>query len=565
MKFKINHKRIKRDIALDEIFLDSKNLPNFNTQQFEGRLEKAIPKRSIFFLGLFFFGVTVVFLFQLGSLQIVRGEAFYKKSENNTLSKQPIFADRGLIYDRKDTLLAWNSWDKTDVNKFSSPARTYINLPGFGLLLGYVSPPAKDSSGNYWQDNFIGKDGVEKAYNDKITGKNGVRITETDVSGKIQSENTVSQPKAGDNLKLSIDSRIQHELYKSISSMAGKVSFSGGAGVIMDIKTGELLALTSYPEYNPTILSGGQDRKTINSYFSDKRKVFMNRAVSGLYTPGSIVKPFVAYGALAEDVISPLKQIFANGSISIPNPYFPEKKSIFKDHGSFGYVDMEKAIAVSSDVYFYEIGGGFQDQKGLGIVNIDKYSRLFGIAEKTGVDLGGEKVGIIPTPEWKAKTFKGEIWRVGDTYNTSIGQYGFQVTPLQMAKAVAGIANDGVIPTPHIRLADTTFESQKKVLDLNLDDLKVIKSGMRRVVTEGTGTALNLPAVKVAAKSGTAQIGVGNTNTNSWIVGFFPYDNPRYSFAVLMERGPKSASGNATQVMSEVVDYMSVYTPEYIQ
>jgi penicillin-binding protein 2 len=195
----------------------------------------------------------------------------------------------------------------------------------------------------------------------------------------------------------------------------------------MDIKTGELLALASYPEYNPTTLSLGQDKKTINGYFSDKRKVFLNRAVSGLYTPGSIVKPFIAYGALAEDVISPFKQIFSNGSISIPNPYFPDKKSTFKDHGSFGYVDMERALAVSSDVYFYEIGGGYQDQKALGIVNIDKYARMFGIAEKTGVDLGGEKVGIIPTPEWKAKTilqthktyFKREYdynYRTGDLY-----------------------------------------------------------------------------------------------------------------------------------------------------
>lgn len=565
MKFRLNKKRIKGDIALDEIFLDSKNLPNFNTQQFEGRLEKTIPKNSIFFLGLFFACMAIVFMIKLGNLQVVRGEAFFKKSENNTLSKQPIFADRGLIYDRKDTLLAWNTWDKADTNKFSSPARTYIAESGFGLLLGYVSSPAKDSSGNYWQDKFIGKDGVEKSYDDKLTGQNGVRITETDVSGKIQSENTVSQPKAGENIKLSIDASIQKQMYKSIASMAGSVSFSGGAGVIMDIKTGELLALASYPEYNPTTLSLGQDKKTINGYFSDKRKVFLNRAVSGLYTPGSIVKPFIAYGALAEDVISPFKQIFSNGSISIPNPYFPDKKSTFKDHGSFGYVDMERALAVSSDVYFYEIGGGYQDQKALGIVNIDKYARMFGIAEKTGVDLGGEKVGIIPTPEWKAKTFSGDIWRIGDTYNTSIGQYGFQVTPLQMARAIAGIANNGVIPTPHIRLSDASFESKKLNITVDAEKMKVVQNGMRRVVTEGTGTALNLPSVKVAAKSGTAQVGLGNTNTNSWIVGFFPYENPRYSFAVLMERGPKSASGNATQVMSEVVDYMSVYTPEYLK
>jgi len=564
MTFHINHKKIKRNIDPDEIFLDSKNLPDFNTQQFEGRLEKPIPKRAIIFLELFFIIITVVFVSKLGVLQIVKGEAYSKKSENNTLMKEPIISLRGLVYDRNNVTLAWNSWSKEDVDKTSVPQRSYLT-PGFGLLLGYVSSPAKDSSGKYWQDTFIGKDGIEKYYNTNLTGLNGVRITETDVSGAIQSENIVTPPTAGEDIKLSIDSKIQKKMYDSISSMAGKVSFSGGAGALMDIKTGELLALTSYPEYNSNILSAGSDKKTINSYFSDSRKVFLNRALSGLYSPGSIVKPFIGYGALAENIISPLGQIFANGSISVPNPYFPDKKTIFKDHGTFGYVNMPKAIALSSDVYFYEIGGGYQDQKGLGIVNIDKYAHMFGISDKTGIDLGGEKSGIIPTPEWKAKTFKGDAWRVGDTYNTSIGQYGFQVTPIQMVRAVAGIASMGIIPTPHLRLADTSYESKITTLDIDKNKMKVIHDGMRRAVTEGTAQALNLSSVKVAAKSGTAQVGLGNTNTNSWIVGFFPYENPKYAFAILMERGPKSASGNATQVMSEVIDYMSVNTPDYLK
>lgn len=563
MKHHLNHKYIKRDIAPDEIFLDSKNLPEFNTQQFEGRLEKAIPKKAIFILGLFFFTCSIVYVYQLGNLQIIKGEAYAKKSENNTLMKEPIFADRGLIYDRNNILLSWNTWNNNNLNKFSSPVRTYIKDPGFGLLLGYVSSPAKDSSGRYWQDSFIGKDGVEKSYNSNLTGTNGVRITETDVKGEIQSENIVTPPIAGENIKLSIDSRIQKKMFDSIVSMAQNVSFSGGAGVLMDIKSGELLAIASYPEYDPNILSKGEDKKVISEYFSDKRKVFLNRPVSGLYTPGSIVKPFLGYGALSESIISPLKQIFSNGSISIPNPYFPDKKSVFKDHGSFGYVDMKKAIAISSDVYFYEIGGGFESQKGLGILNIDKYAKMFGMTDKTGVDIGGEKGGVIPTPEWKAATFKGDMWRVGDTYNTAIGQYGFQVTPIAMAKAMAGIASMGIIPTPHVRLADKNFESKVTTIPINQDNMKVIHAGMRMAVTEGTATALNLPTIDVAAKSGTAQIGFGNTNTNSWIVGFFPYENPKYSFAILMERGPKAASGNATRVMSEVIDFIKIYTPEY--
>jgi len=563
MSFHINNKRIKKNIDPDEIFLDSKNLPNFNTQQFEGRLEKAIPKRSIFIIGLLFLSISFIFIGQIVNLQIIKGEAYFKKSENNTLMKRPIFADRGLIYDRNEVLLSWNSWEKDDINKLSSPKRTYYASPGFGLLLGYVSQPAKDSSGYYWQDNFIGKDGVEKYFNDRLTGINGERITETDVSGEIQSENTISPPSPGEDIVLSIDARIQTKMYESISNMAKNVNFLGGAGAIMDIKTGELLALTSFPEYNGTILSEGKDSKIIGGYFSDKRKVFLNRPVSGLYSPGSIVKPFFGYGALLENIITPLKLILSNGSISIPNPYFPEKRSVFKDHGSFGYVDMRKAIAISSDVYFYQIGGGYENQKGLGIVNIDKYSKIFGLGEKTGINVNGEKEGNIPTPEWKTKTFKGDIWRIGDTYNTSIGQYGFQVTPIQMVRATAGIANMGIVASPHITSNDQNFISKKIDIDIDVDKMKVIHEGMRMAVTEGTCMALNIPSVKVAAKSGTAQVGLGNTNTNSWVIGFFPYENPKYSFALVMERGPKEASGNATRVMSEVIDYMSVYTPEY--
>jgi penicillin-binding protein 2 len=572
MKFHINKKRINKDIDPDEIFLDSKNLPNFNTQQFEGRLEKPIPKKIIFFVGSFFSIVLIAFSFKLVNIQITNGYSYFKKSENNTLMKEPIISPRGLIYDRNGEMLAWNSWEENkknieedlDFKENNIPKRKYL-YPGFSLLLGYVGSPAKDSSGNFWQDTFIGKDGLEKFYNTELTGENGVKITEKDVGGSIKSSNIMTQPKSGKDLYLSIDSRIQKKMFESISNMAQSSSFTGGAGAIMDLKTGELLSLVSYPEYNSNIISEGNDKNTIKSYFSDKRKVFLNRVVSGLYSPGSIVKPFVGYGALAENIISPFKKILSNGSISIPNPYFPGKDSVFKDHGVFGYVDIAEAIAVSSDVYFYEIGGGYKDQKGLGIVNIDKYIKMFGISDETGIDIPGEKSGTIPTPEWKSKVFKGEIWRVGDTYNTSIGQYGFQVTPIQMLRAVSGIANYGVFPTPHLIKDDESYKNKISYIDIDKKKMEIIHDGMRKAVLMGTAQALKLENVSVAAKSGTAQVGFGNTNTNSWIIGFFPYENPKYAFAVLMERGPKAASGNATRVMREVIEYMSIYTDEYFR
>ncbi len=565
MIFRNNRKILNREIDPDEIFLDSKNLPDFDTQQFEGRLEKPISKRIIYYLGSFFVLVLLIFIYKSVNLQIVEGQTFYKKSENNTLMKKPIFADRGVIYDRNNVPLAWNSWsEESAIDKFSSPIRSYLENSGLSLLLGYVSQPTKDSSGKYWQEYFLGKDGLEKYYDDILTGTNGVLITEIDVAGEVQYENVVSKPTMGDNLVLSIDSRIQKKMYESISKMATNSNFVGGAGILMDINNGEILAMTSYPEFNSNVLSLGKDKKTIDEYLNDKRKVFLNRAVSGLYAPGSIVKPFVGYAALTEKVITPLQNIFANGTMTVPNPYFPDKPSIFKDHGIFGYVDMRRAIAISSDIYFYQVGGGYKEQSGLGIVKIDNYMKMFGVASQTGLDLGGDKEGTIPTPEWKLKVYNGDPWRVGDTYNSSIGQYGFQVTPIQMARAVGAIANNGTLLTPHLKKGDLEKENLKVNLNLNLENLKIVKEGMRMAVTEGTATALNIPSVKVAAKTGTAQVGLGNTNTNSWVIGFFPYDNPKYGFAILMDRGPKQASGNSTWVMREIIDYMSLEIPEYL-
>jgi penicillin-binding protein 2 len=545
----------------DEIFLDSENLQNFNRQQFEGRIEKPISKKNVIFLGLSFLFCVLIFFLRTGYLQIYKGNVYFTRSENNTLEKQLIFADRGIIYDRNKIELAWNN--KID-QEGSFPTRNYIS-PGFSHLLGYVSYPMQDKSGNYWQTELIGKDGIEKQYAETLKGENGSKIVETDARKSVHSENVVNTPKRGTDLTTTIDSRLQKQLYLIIKNISENNSFKGGAGMIMDVRTGEIITSTSFPEYDSTILSLGKDTQAINGYLTDKRNVFIDKNISGLYTPGSIVKPFLAIGALNENVIDPYKQILSTGSISIPNPYFPDKPTIFKDWRAQGWVDMRKALAVSSDVYFYEIGGGFQDQKGLGILNIEKYVKLFGIGEKTGIDIPDEIAGTIPSPEWKAKTFKGDIWRIGDTYHTAIGQYGFQVTPIQMLRAIAGIANYGKLVTPHLILGDTTKENQTSNVNINKEYFDVVHEGMRQSVTSGTTAALNMSFVQIAAKSGTAQLGVNKNRVNSWVTGFFPYSNPKYAFIILMESGPSSGTVSATYTMSQFLYWMSANTPEYFK
>ncbi|KKR02192.1 hypothetical protein A2W67_03060 [Candidatus Nomurabacteria bacterium RIFCSPLOWO2_02_40_28] len=555
----------------DEIFLDSKNLQNFDRQQFEGRIEKSIPKKNILFLGILFLLFSVTFGSRLIYLQIQKGEAYLKRSENNILDKVIIFTERGIIYDRNNVKLAWNSRN-SDVGRLNSgrptsesenmPIRTYMS-PGFSHVLGYVSYPAKDKDGNYWQTEFMGKDGLEKEYNDKIKGENGSKIIEINALKEINSENIINIPKRGNNLVTSIDSKIQKELFTLIKNLAENNNFTGGAGIIMDVRNGEILTSTSFPEYNSETLSLGEDISAINKYINDKRKFFMDRTVSGLYTPGSIVKPFFALGALTEGIIDQYKKILSTGSISIPNPYFKDQKTVFKDWRVNGWTDMREALAVSSDVYFYSIGGGYGDQRGLGITNIGKYASLFGIGEATGIDLPDEKKGTIPSPQWKIENFQGDPWRIGDTYHTAIGQYGFQVTPVEIVRAVAAIASYGKMLTPHFILNDKEKENKTSTVNLKKEYFDIVREGMRKAVTTGTATILNVPYVHVAVKTGTAELGVAKNKVNSWVMGFLPYEDPKYAFVIIMESGPSTGGANASSVMRGLLDWMYLNTPEY--
>ena len=544
----------------DEIFLDSKNPQNFDRQQFEGKIEKPIPKKTVNYVGIFFLCVSLVFGARLIYLQAQNGDKNRRRSENNTLKRVSIFTERGIIYDRNKREMAWN---KKPEDASLLYTRAYLS-PGFSHVLGYVSYPTKDSLGNYWQDEFLGKDGLEKEYQEKLKGENGAKIIEIDARGVIHSENIINSPKKGNDLVTSIDSRLQTQLFNFIKDLSQRGGFAGGAGVLMDAQNGEIIASASFPEYNSETLSLGKDKSKIDGYLNDKKKPFLDRTVSGLYTPGSIVKPFFALGALSEEIIDPYKKILSTGSISIPNPYNPAQKSVFKDWKAHGWTDMAQALAVSSDVYFYTIGGGFEGQRGLGILELGKYARLFGIGENTGVDLPDEKGGVIPSPEWKKENFKNDSWRVGDTYNTAIGQYGFQVTPMEMARAVGGVATFGKLVTPHFILGDKEMEGKIKIVDIKKEYFDIVHSGMRQAVTYGTAVALNVPYVKVAAKTGTAELGTGSSKVNSWVVGFFPYETPKYAFAVMMESGLATSSASASSVMRELLDWMSVYTPEYL-
>ncbi|MEI6238067.1 MAG: penicillin-binding transpeptidase domain-containing protein [bacterium] len=552
-------KRSGREIDPDEVLLDAENLPKFDDSQLEGHFVKPISLKSILTLCLTFAVVIIIFSIKAFSLQVTHGADYREVSENNILRNTPIFAERGAILDRNGEELIWN--EKSEDPSYLQ--RKYATTTGLAHVLGYVKYPSKDSSGFYYRDDYEGMDGIEKLWNNRIRGKNGLNIVETNALGKIVSQNMVEPAHQGENITLSIDSALSQKIFEELKSLAIKENYNGGSAVIMDIHTGEVLANVSYPEYDSQILVDGKDSATINKYLNDPYHPFLNKVVDGVYTPGSIVKPFMALAALTEGVIDPEKKIESTGSIELPNKYFPDQKTVFKDWKALGWVDMRHALAVSCDVYFYEVGGGYKDQKGLGISNIDKYFEMFDFGKPVNEPFFSGASGVIPSPDWKAKNFKGEEWTIGDTYHTAIGQYGFQISPIQMVRAIAAIASNGQFVMPTLEKRDTGVI--EKTLQIPEANFQVVREGMRLAVKEGTAKPIDLPFVEIGAKSGTAEVGISKDNVNSWITGFFPYNQPKYAFLLMMERGPRTNTVGAGNAMGQVFQWMNVNKPEYFK
>ncbi len=574
MKLRRSKKR-KVEIEPDEIFLDASNIPNFNTQQFEGRIESAISKNTIFYTGIFLVVLFALLLARAFWVQVISGNNFLIRSEDNRLHSVPIFANRGVIEDRNGVPLAFNIYATTTgaISSTSTnevPKRTYIDAPGFSHILGYVSYPRKDKSGIFWQDSYIGREGLEKQYNDALSGTPGKKLIEVNAKMDVVSTNLVELGEDGKTVRTSIDSRVQKQLYNEIKALSSRAGFVGGAGVIMDVHTGEILALASYPEYDSNTITNTPDTDTVRNYFTRKDTPLLNRAVQGIYTPGSTVKPYMALAALSEKIISPEKQILSTGQISLPNRY-GGKATVFKDWKAHGWVNMREALAASSDVYFYVIGGGYQGQLGLGIDRIDQYMKKFKVDSLTGIDLPGEKKGTIPTQEWKKENFPNDPdWNVGNTYHTSIGQFGFQMSAVELVRAVAALANGGELVTPHLTLDSSTGTTapKEKIEGIDPANIQIVREGMRQCVINpkhGTCKVLAVPGVNVAGKSGTAELGVSKQQVNSWISGFFPYENPKYAFVIMMERADVHNPYGATFVMKGTLGYMVANTPEYIK
>ncbi len=557
---KLFRKRKQKIVELDEVLLDATNIASFNLARLEGKRELPISVRSIYAVGLVFLLVTGLYFTKIFSLQVTNGAEYRKIAENNSVDQAVVIAERGVVYDRREELVAWNEFDERSVYDF--PIRAYTDRLGLGQVLGYVSYPRRDTKGFFYRTEYIGRSGVEAAYDDVLRGQNGAKIVVADALGETIGEHATMPSQSGQPLYLSLDAELSEAMYQIISTSSAKAGFRSGAGAIMNVHTGELIALTSFPTYDPEVMADGYDTDKIDEYNQDDRLPFLNKVVSGAYTPGSIVKPFVAYAALAEKVIDPNKEIVSNGVLIVPNPYNPDNPSRFTDWRAHGVMTMREAIAFSSNVYFYIVGGGYGDQPGLGITKMAEYYRRFGLGSTTGITIAQEQAGIVPDPAWKAQVFNDD-WRLGDTYFTAIGQFGFLTTPIQMLRAYAALANGGILVEPHVLRGK---QGATQDIGLNSEYLKIVHEGMRKTVILPGGTARSLERddVAIAAKSGTAEVGAGNAYVNSWAAGFWPYEDPDYAFILMMDKAPRSNALGATRIMGDVVEWMSIHRPEYL-
>lgn len=432
--------------------------------------------------------------------------------------------------------------------------RLYPEKEYFAQVVGYggrVSETDMKNNPHLFTIDSIGKEGAELAYDDYLRGENGITEREIDAVSRVMKEKRAQGDVIGMNVVLTIDAELQRKISDVLANqIAITPEAKGAAAVALDPQTGEVLALVSLPSYDNNMFSTLSARKMYQQAINDPAKPFFNRAIAGMYPPGSVIKPFVAYAALEEKVVTPRTQVMSTGSIVVPNPYNPEAPAVFRDWkaGGHGIVDIYKAIAESVNTYFYSIGGGYGDIEGLGIARIKKYLDTFGFGTRTHIDIAGEGAGTVPDKTWKEETLK-EQWTLGDTYNISIGQGNLLITPLQLARAYAALANGGKLMQPLLvkevidNNKNVIFESRPLVVSTAADgekNLSVVRAGMRQTVTDGSARRLADLPVAVAGKTGTAQASRGTTH--AWFASFAPFDDPQIALVILFEEGGEGSS-----------------------
>lgn len=464
-------------------------------------------------------------------------------------SKGPRYGQQVVVADKLDrdasVLLRMRANNLPGVTVQDNPHRQYANPELYAHLLGYTGRVSEDDlkrNPDFQTSDYVGKTGLEVVYEDDLRGKAGQRRMEVNAQGESIKELQSDDPTNGKNLLLAIDPDLQKAMSAAVQNgvKSSSKKATGGSAVALNPKNGEVLGMVSEPTFDNNRFEQGIPESEYRTLADDERKPLFNRPIAGEYPPGSTFKLVTATAALAEGVVTPDKFLASPAFIEVGGSKFVDWKK--EGHGS---ANAARALAVSSDVYFYKVSGGFRDQTGVGEKKLADYMRQYGLGEQTGIDLPDEQDGLVPTPDYKKKTFD-EPWYIGNTYQMAIGQGYDLATPIQVATYTAAVANNGIAYKPHVVRAienpddpnDRKEVTPQPLVNLKVDGdvIRTVQEGMRQAVTSGTAVELNSFPVKVCGKTGTAEF-ANETQTHAWFTAYAPCDDPQIVVTVMIEGG----------------------------
>lgn len=599
------------------------------------QIEAGSINRRLIVIGSVFLFLIGILALRLWVLQVIQGEDLRQRSENNRIETKPVPGIRGKILDRNGFLLAGNRaafhlaliprsipdlenslsrlkeqtgldpvramakirrgnpfkpiivqrnlsreavaqvmehrWELPGVLIQINPQREYPYNAIAAQMMGYLGKISKSQlkkEKDYRHGDMIGKQGIERDFEETLRGSRGRRWVEVDAFGREIKLLGERPAKSGKNLVLTLDLELQ-QMAESL------MTDRPGALIAMDPRNGEILALASNPKFDPNVLTNGLSVELWNSLRQNPLRIIQDRATRGQYPPGSVFKIIMAAAGLEENLIQPTDTFSCPGNFK-----FRDRTYRCWQARGHGHVDLHRALVESCDVFFYELG------LKLGISRIAQYASAFGLGKPTGIVEQGEKVGIVPSPGWKKKVL-GQPWYPGETVSVSIGQGYSLVTPIQIAVLTAAVANGGTLfrPTLVRRIEESdgtvveTFAPEiTGQLPVSPKNLKLIRNALRGVVHEprGTGFRARLPGIKVAGKTGTAQVVRLKARKDSkeqqtkprflrdhaWFIAFAPFDEPSIAVVVLAEHAGQGGSRYAPLAKAFIAHHLKIIDPQ---
>jgi penicillin-binding protein 2 len=529
--------------------------------------------------------VFAVLLGRLIELQVIEGGYYRSLSEGNRIRRVPISAPRGRILARGGEILVGNSdvkkkiifnpdsgYKKIDAEKddlsgelLTETVRDYPLGASFAHVSGYLGKVGENELGKVnpkcinkgilSADSIVGRGGLEEYYDCILRGSDGEELIEVDSMGRKIRVLGKKDPIPGTDITTSIDFNLQKFVGDQLKGQKGVI-------IVTDTKS-EILALFSSPSYDPNVFINPLNNDQINSILNDGNLPLFNRAIAGTYHPGSTFKPIVAISALEDKVIDANYIFNDEGRIVLQTPYgvFTYNNWYFTQYGRVeGKINLVKAITRSTDTFFYKLG------EMEGVDGLVKWSKKFGLADLTGIDLPGEVKSLVPSPQWKEEV-KGEKWFLGNTYHMSIGQGDIALTPIALNQAIAAVANGGLSCHPSIIMSEGSVKDVSKTtnggcsqIGIEKENIDLVKAGMKGVCSVG-GTGFpffdfkekNPKHIDVACKTGTAETGINN-KTHALFIAFGPVDKPEIITTVLVEEGGEGSTV-AGPIARKIFDY----------